>query len=156
MNKKGSGARRPRTRDAGALYEELMGLIMVLQKDFLKIHTRFDFGELSRMHLGVLGVLRKNGEMSVSAIGEKLYTSRPQMTALLDRMEDLGLVRRGADPADRRVTTVTMTDAGRQVLEKALGAAHADISHRLAMLSERDLKEFGDALRTLQRVLAQL
>jgi MarR family transcriptional regulator, organic hydroperoxide resistance regulator len=152
--------RGPAARKAGRkrrnFYEEIMNVVMTLQRDLLKFHARFEFGELSRLHMGVLGVLRKNGEMSVSAIAAKLRVSRPQMTPILDRLEELRLVRRGADASDRRVTTVGITDTGRVSLEAAMVTAHRAMTQRLSILNDEELVEFGDALRVMQKILAKL
>jgi DNA-binding MarR family transcriptional regulator len=139
-----------------SLYEEMMQIIMRLQKDFLNFHAQFDFGELSKLHLGILGVLKKYEQLPSSVVAEKMYTSKPQMTVLLDRLESLALIRRGDDPNDRRITTVKMTPAGRSALEKGLAAAHREVTTRLEKLSDRELEEFGAALRTLQNVMAKL
>jgi DNA-binding MarR family transcriptional regulator len=137
-------------------YEELMEVIMRLQKDFLNFHSRFDFGELSKLHLGILGVLKKYERLPVSTVAEKMYTSKPQMTLLLDKLESRELVKRGDDLSDRRVTMVTLTPAGRITLEKGLASAHREVTERLETLSDRELEEFGSALRTLQKIMAKL
>jgi DNA-binding MarR family transcriptional regulator len=152
---RGPSARAP-GRKRRSFYDELVSVVMTLQRDFLKFHTRFEFGELSRLHLGVLGVLSRNAEMSVSAIAAKLYVSRPQMTVILDRLEELRLVRRGSDATDRRVTTVSMTDAGRVCLETAMVSAHRGMTDRLSHLTDEELAEFGDALRVMAKILAKL
>ncbi len=152
--------RGPAARKAGRkrrnFYEEIMNVVMTLQRDLLKFHARFEFGELSRLHMGVLSVLRKNGEMPVSAIAAKLRVSKPQMTVILDRLEELRLVRRGADASDRRVTTVGITDTGRVSLEAAMVTAHRAMTQRLSILNDEELVEFGDALRVMQKILAKL
>ncbi len=133
-----------------------MDVVITLQRDFLKFHARFQFGELTRLHMGTLGVLRRHGELPVSVIASKLYVSRPQMTVLLDRLEELRLVRRGAKAGDRRVTTITMTETGRLALEAAMVSVHRSLAEKLSNLSDEELTEFGDALAVMQKVLAKL
>jgi DNA-binding MarR family transcriptional regulator len=156
MNKTARSAAAPRERVRLSFCEELMATIGRLQREFMRFHAQFEFGELSRLHMGILGVLRRNGEMPVSAIGDLIHTSRPQMTMLLDKLEASGLVSRGADPADRRVTTVSMTPRGQEVLSAALGVFHRDVNVRLEVLTDDELQEFKDALGTIQRVLEKL
>jgi MarR family transcriptional regulator for hemolysin len=45
------------------------------------------------------------------------------VVALLDQLEDKGLVRRVLDPSDRRVRLVELTDAGRVTLARAIEIA---------------------------------
>jgi DNA-binding MarR family transcriptional regulator len=156
MNKKGIKGPETRERVREPFCESLMSTIGQLQKEFMRFHASFEFGELSRLHVGILGVLSRNGELPVSTIGEKIHTSKPQMTLLLDKLESLELVSRGADPSDRRVTTVAMTDKGREVLLEALAVLQRDVNAQLEALSDQELEDFMNALGTIQKVLAKL
>ncbi len=152
---RGPAARRA-VRKRSTSYEQILSVVMALQRDFLKFHARFEFGELSRLHMGVLGVLNKHGQLPVSAIAGKLFVSKPQMTVILDRLEEQRLVRRGADPSDRRVTAVSLTDAGRACLEAGMVTAHRSMTQRLSILTDDELAEFSGALGVMQKILAKL
>jgi len=144
----------PRVR--GEIYQELMGAVMALLKDFMKLHAHTDHGEYSRLHIGVLGVLSREGPLAVSEAADRLMIHRPQMTVLLDRLVSGGLVERAEGAEDRRMTVLTITEAGRRVLEESVRAASGDIQERLSVLDGEDLEELGRALRSVQRILAKL
>jgi DNA-binding MarR family transcriptional regulator len=156
MNQIRGPAARRAVRKRSASYEQILSVVMALQRDFLKFHARFEFGELSRLHMGVLGTIIKHGRLPVSAIAGKLHVSKPQMTVILDRLEALRLVRRGADALDRRVTSVSVTEAGRACLEAGMAAAHRSMTERLSILTDEELDEFGGALHVMQRILGKL
>ncbi|GIH17031.1 MarR family winged helix-turn-helix transcriptional regulator [Rugosimonospora africana] len=46
-------------------------------------------------------------------LAERLACDRSNVVGLVDKLEEAGLVRRQVDPADRRVKTLVVTDAGR-------------------------------------------
>jgi len=50
--------------------------------------------------------------LTISEMGEKLFIKNSTMTALIDRMERDGLVRRERDPEDRRSVRVFLTEKG--------------------------------------------
>jgi DNA-binding MarR family transcriptional regulator len=71
-------------------------------------------------------------------------------TKRLDKLEAAGLIARTADPDDRRGTLISLTAAGRRLIDE-LTPAHLDNERRiLAALSEADQRRLADLLRKLQ------
>jgi DNA-binding MarR family transcriptional regulator len=70
--------------------------------------------DLSPVQYNVLRILRGAGAEGLWAgeVAERLITRSPDVTRLVDRLEKRGLVRRSADPADRRAVRVHITEAG--------------------------------------------
>jgi DNA-binding MarR family transcriptional regulator len=102
----------------------------------------------SLRQLAVLFALR-DGVTSPVLIARRLRVNRAVVTGLLDRMEQRGLVRREADPVDRRRQHIVMTPAG--------AAASAAISQRLIteLTAQLDLASAED-LAAAERTLALL
>lgn len=68
---------------------------------------------------------------------------------VIDRLEARGLLRRNASPGDRRVRLLILTDAGRDLLERAIpDMLHAQ-ERMLAPLPKRERVEFMRMLRIL-------
>jgi DNA-binding MarR family transcriptional regulator len=57
--------------------------------------------------------------VTVKDVAAMLDLEHSTVSRLLGEMEDDGLVRRGSDPADRRRTTIALTDLGRAVVSDA-------------------------------------
>jgi DNA-binding MarR family transcriptional regulator len=72
---------------------------------------------ISSTHLHVLYLL-ENGETTMSQLAERLGVSLPNVTGIVDRMEERGFVERGRDPGDRRVVTLRATAGGRETVEE--------------------------------------
>ncbi|HKT01550.1 MAG TPA: MarR family transcriptional regulator [Rugosimonospora sp.] len=71
-------------------------------------------------------------------LAASLACDRSNITGLVDRLEQAGLVRRQIDPADRRIKTLVVTEAGRQV-QRQMRQAIAGCGDLLSPLSDRDL-----------------
>jgi DNA-binding MarR family transcriptional regulator len=70
---------------------------------------------LSMPKLGVLTHLVEAGEpLTLSALADRLSCVRSNITQLVDRLEADGLVRRVADPNDRRSIRATLTPLGEE------------------------------------------
>jgi DNA-binding MarR family transcriptional regulator len=70
-------------------------------------------------------------------LAERLRCDRSNVTALVDRLEQAGLVERRADPADRRQRTLVVTGDGRRMRER-VHRALSD-SRLLAGLTDAEL-----------------
>ena len=77
-------------------------------------------------------------------IGRRLISQVPDVTRLLDRMEDAGLVERERDPNNRRFVTTRLTDAGREKLLETtpvLDQMHRETFQHLSEAQLRSLLE---------------
>lgn len=96
--------------------------------------------------LRILRVLRE-GSRSASELAQAAGLSAPSLTRVLDRLEELGLVARVADLADRRRVGVRIEEAGLALIggqNLFHGTALADAAIRMEPLERQELM---DALR---------
>lgn len=114
-----------------------------LHREHRQSLARFDV--LSQLHR--LG----GGWRTVGDVADAVMASSGNITSLLDRMAADGLVRRRANPADRRSHQVAMTDAGRDLFDR-MAADHARwIGDALDGVSERDKKRLIELLVKVRR-----
>jgi len=105
---------------------------------------------LTGTQYNTLRILRGAGEraLTCSDIGERLVTPGPDVTRILDRLENRGLVRRQRDEDDRRVVRARITEKGLEVL----AALDAPIERNMVEI----LGHMGaEKLRTLLSLLAE-
>ena len=106
-------------------------------------------------HVQVLVMLDHRGSLSITEISQSFGIAKPNITPLVDRLIEDGLVMRERNSADRRVVNVVICEKGRERL--------ADIYRRLCdnlfdwtrTLSREDLASFNDALETIVRLLSK-
>jgi DNA-binding MarR family transcriptional regulator len=69
---------------------------------------------------GVLSSIAAAGEpLTLAAVARRLGVTKQNMTGMMARLEQLGLIERIEDPADLRSSKVQLTRRGRGTLEKA-------------------------------------
>ena len=78
---------------------------------------------LDPRHFGLMRGIAASGSPSQQALGDSLHIPASSVVALLDHLEQRGLVRRRLDPSDRRVRFVELTEEGRHVLARATEVA---------------------------------
>jgi DNA-binding MarR family transcriptional regulator len=107
---------------------------------------------LNRGEVGVLGALRFAGpeqQLSPTRLFKGLMLSSAGITSRLDRLEHRGYVKRRRDPDDRRGVLVELTDAGREVLDKAVSANTGGEKELLSNLTKQEQKALADLLKKL-------
>ncbi|WP_249128975.1 MarR family winged helix-turn-helix transcriptional regulator [Bradyrhizobium japonicum] len=67
--------------------------------------------------------LSDEDEQTVSALGEKLFLESNTLTPILKKLEQMGYIRRHRDPDDERQVLLSLTSAGRKLIEQDLGEA---------------------------------
>jgi DNA-binding MarR family transcriptional regulator len=111
---------------------------------------------LNRGEVGVLSALRTSGpphRLSPTRLAKGLMLSSAGITSRIDRLERRGLVRRLADPDDRRGVIIELTDHGLEVVDAAVAAN--SISDR-QLLERLDPEEIAQLEVLLRKLLAGL
>ena len=108
--------------------------------------------ELTQVQYNVLRILRGAGEGGIkcSEISERLVTKDSDITRLLDRLENRGLVARERDEKDRRIVISRITEEGLDTLAQLDEPVRQGIKGVLGHLGE-DLLEQLNALLVLAR-----
>ena len=74
---------------------------------------------LTPSQIVVLQIIAQVGQPSAGVVAETARLSQATVTAILDRLEERGLVSRERDSSDRRRISVELTDKGRTALADA-------------------------------------
>ncbi len=89
--------------------------------------------------------------MPTLVLGSRLISRAPDMTRLLDRLEQRGLLARERRPDNRRVVEVRITEAGLQLLDELQSAVEDCHLKQLGHLEERSLKQLAALLKKARR-----
>ncbi len=81
-------------------------------------------------------------------VAARLDCDASNLTTLVERLLDRGLLDRGDDPADRRRKTLRLTDAGRELRDEFWSSLTTDAGP-LAHMNHTDLKRLDALLRSV-------
>jgi DNA-binding MarR family transcriptional regulator len=126
---------------------------------YLLKHVQLRFSELAAAALAPTGtngreaaVLRAVDNPQPLAQGEiarRMGIDRTTMVALIDDLQERGLVQRRQDPGDRRRNVVELTDAGQDITRQAARAGEQAERTFLSPLSPGEAQQFKKTLRAL-------
>ena len=128
--------------------EAFVNLLRTVDALMQGVATTLKPSGLSPAQYNVLRVLRGAGPdgLACREIGERMIAKDPDITRLLDRLEERDLISRSRDRADRRVITTRITDKGMRILkelDKPIEELHVK---QLGHLGEQRLRSLVDLL----------
>jgi DNA-binding MarR family transcriptional regulator len=117
------------------------------------VKSRLREGGISYARMRLLGALQCKGPQIMSSISDELGVTKRNVTALVDALEEEGLVRRRPHPTDRRATVIELTEQGVETTDSMYDEHRAAVSELFAGLSEDEQRELIRLLGTLRDLL---
>lgn len=107
---------------------------------------------LSPTQYNALRILRGAGKQGLpsSEIGARMVTQDSDITRLLDRLENRGLVARARDSKDRRVVRVKATRQALDLLARLDGPAQEFVETCMRRLGRKRLRDLNENLERLR------
>ena len=97
---------------------------------------------LSIPQFDVLSTLTEREGLTQQELAERLYVTKGNVSGLIDRLVEAGLVERRAIPGDRRSHALHLTEAGRDLAARGLAAQEAYVARTLGRIAPGDLATF--------------
>lgn len=119
---------------------------------------------LSVPQFDLLSTLTEREGLSQQELAERLYVTKGNVSGLVDRLVEAGLVERRAIPGDRRSNALHLTPKGRDLAEKGIAVQRAYVQGTLGAMPPQDLADlerivlaWRDLARTAEdRTLAKI
>jgi DNA-binding MarR family transcriptional regulator len=106
--------------------------------------------DITPAHLRALRTLSRHGTMRLSELSERLQIAPRTATEVVDALQARDLVRRRADPGDRRAILVEVTEHGAGVLAEIRAARGTEAGRVFGRLTPADRAELAGILNKLR------
>jgi len=138
------------SRDADLRYATLLQLLRTADVLWDASRVFFERWEITPAQFNLLNLLADTAEgMTQSDLSRELLTHRSNITGLVDRLEDRGLVKRREQAGDRRAWRVVLTGAGRRLVAEILPHYHRAAERLWEGAQAADPERLGVALRQI-------
>ncbi len=117
------------------------------------VRSRLQERGMTYARMRLLGALHCHGSQIMTSISDELGVTRRNVTALVDALEEEGLVRRKPHPTDRRATVIEMTGQGAETMDRMYDEHRAEVAALFRELSEEDRRELARILGSLRQAL---
>jgi DNA-binding MarR family transcriptional regulator len=118
------------------------------------IDDKVDFSILELK--GLSAFIDRDKEYTMSELSNNAHLPLPNMTSIINRLLDKGIVERRRDENDRRVVRVQLTDSGKGMLLKYMKKRGQELDNSLGKLSEADRRELFSALETATMIFEKI
>lgn len=105
----------------------------------------WDSQGLTVTQLRLLFHLYEREGMSNAELADAMYVTRPSISALLDRLERRGFIRREVSPDDRRGIRIFLEPAGREAVTSLRPAIRRYVAEIVAELSDEEAAAIAKA-----------
>ncbi|NNU82344.1 MarR family transcriptional regulator [Geobacillus sp. BMUD] len=124
--------------------QQSLKLFIVLSRAYRSVSDQVNksiqsFG-VNPTEFAVLELLYHKGDQPLQQIGEKILLASGSITYVIDKLENKGLIMRRACERDRRVTYASITDSGRQFIQRVF-PEHAETIHETVAALTPEEKE---------------
>jgi DNA-binding MarR family transcriptional regulator len=108
---------------------------------------------LSPSQISALAAIDRHGPLTPSELAGHERIQRPTATRVLARLEEIGLIARAPDPADRRSSLISVSADGRALLGRQRSRKDLFLARRLATLAPDEVATLDRAAAILERLL---
>jgi len=109
-------------------------------------------GCLTRPHIKTVLSIRETGS-TMTELSSMVRVKRPWMSVIVDSLIEKRLVERTADPDDRRIVRVRLTEKGAQVQKKIISRRIRELAGIFHTLAKEDQQELASALQTVSGII---
>jgi len=143
-------------KQADEVSENALFLFPLLKRLFNRESSDPALESLRNQTYHILRILESKGSLPVSAIGKQLFIAKQNMTKLIDRLMNDGLVDRKNDAADRRIINIIITEKGREFLKEKKQGLKRIVGENISKLSDEDIESLDSFLRVIRTIVLKL
>ena len=127
--------------------QHLADFVLFSQRNcILKLSPELTQDKISYPQFFLLTYLAEEESLSMSSIARMMGHSTAAATGMVDKLQELGHLKRFTAAADRRKIMVRITDQGKQLIERMRGNIARDLAN---LMAREDNVERTDRARTL-------
>ena len=108
---------------------------------------------LSAPQFYTLMLIKRRGNISMTEVASDFHIELPSATSMVNKLSNLGLVKRIEDNNDRRLVRLNLTKKGKMILKKAIDLRKTKLKGFLGQLSDNNKLKLLSVLQSLTETL---
>ncbi len=111
-----------------------------------KLKTQYD---ITTPQLITILAIADNGPITIAAISKKVYIGQSTLVGIIDRLESKKLVLRQRSSKDRRQIHISITDLGKEFVEKTPSPLQEKLANALSKLTDNEQSNIANSLEKI-------
>jgi DNA-binding MarR family transcriptional regulator len=137
-----------------SMLNDIYTIIPLFHRTILKVDN-LSYNPMSS-EFKAMGILMRHGPLPMSRIGLWLGISKPNMTAIIDKLIEEKRVERKTDLKDRRIIEVSLTADGKKLIQDCWKEARESMRTKLSLLSQAELDTLYTSLENIREILSKI
>lgn len=133
--------------------DDFMALLSYMRTYYFRPAEQFARVRFGHIHMHALSLIAKRGSCTMRELAAELMVSKQQLTRLVDRMVESGLVLRKPDDNDRRLIRIELSDKGRCVFKEMGAGLKNNFREKLSQIPDSELDELEEMLPRIHNIL---
>ena len=139
-----------RAEEISETVQSLRRIVKTIQNYSQQVSSEFG---VTGPQLWALKAILEHGALPLGQLSKTMYLHPSTVTGVVDRLEGKGYVVRERDTADRRVVTVSLTPAGKELVKKAPNPVQGKMIYGLRKLKRDELHVIYESIRKLMEIV---
>lgn len=127
-------------------------LCNIHKSNLVKLKPVLEDAKLTFPQFLILELVDDSGLM-MKEIAEKMHISLPAVTGFVDKLSKLNYVERSADPSDRRVSIINLTENGKIVLDKIQAFRAERMAKVFSQFADDELIKYLELMKKLENII---
>ncbi len=132
---------------------DFLALLAYMRDKFIRPFEQKTRSRLSHVQFFAVSLLHLKGSLSMSELAHEMQISKQQLSPLVYRLINQGLLVRKPDENDRRIVRMEVTEQGRKMVEELFEEIKLDLVAKLRTLPGMELDELEQMLKRIQEIL---
>ncbi len=132
---------------------DFLTLLAYIREKFFRPFDQITRSRLSSFQFFAVSILYRKGSLPMSELAGEMRISKQQLTPLINKLIDHGLLVKKTDKDDRRIVRLEITDSGRNTVERLRAEIKLALTERLSALPDTKLDELGQMLKRIHEIL---
>ncbi|SIS60163.1 MarR family winged helix-turn-helix transcriptional regulator [Salimicrobium flavidum] len=138
------------------LVDRILSVLPALPKKLFGDIQPFQESDLHPTHVHILHIIEQEGAVPMKTVAQKLSIKKSNLTPLVRKLIEHGLLEKTKKAEDRRITLVQLTEEGTSFLRDKKRHMEDQLRERLDTLSAEDRQKLHDNFTQLSVILEKM